>query len=81
MKPPIGIVGKAKGWKLSDAKVLPVAELKLDGYAIIERAVEEGLLYGWTRAHKHTDTPDKDELLEQQHMAIMNQIAEVMAHE
>ena len=31
---------------------------------ILERAIEEGIAYGYHRAHKYTDTPDADLLQE-----------------
>lgn len=41
-------------------KQKPSTELSIDVYAVIRRAVEEGAAIGWRRAHKHTETPDKD---------------------
>ena len=31
---------------------------------ILERAIEDGIAYGYHRAHKYTDTPDSDLLQE-----------------
>lgn len=36
--------------------------VNLDTYAIIANAVIEGVAWGLKRAHKHTDTPSRDEL-------------------
>lgn len=45
-------------------------------YAVLDRAVEEGVAYGWVRAHKHTDSPTKDELLAHIEQAVMTEICE-----
>jgi len=42
----------------------------------MENAVETGLLMGWNRAHKHTDTPDPGSIREYQYEAIMQEICE-----
>ena len=40
-------------------------QLKCNTYTIVERAVEEGVVWGWNRAHKHTDTPSEEYIKEQ----------------
>lgn len=45
-------------------------------YSLIDRCVEDGIQYGWQRAHKHTDTPDETWIRTQIHLAVMNEIAE-----
>lgn len=50
----------------------------IKAYAVIARAVEEGLACGWRRAHKHTDTPDGAHVLEQMEMAVMSALDEVL---
>lgn len=47
-------------------------------YSIIERAVEEGVQYGWNRAHKYEDTPDPETIREHVTREVMNAISEVM---
>ena len=37
---------------------------------IIETAIENGVLIGWRRSHKHTDTPTEDDI----QMAITDEI-------
>ena len=32
--------------------------INVRAYPVLCRAVEEGVRYGWRRAHKHTSTPD-----------------------
>ncbi|MCC7542390.1 MAG: hypothetical protein IT379_39595 [Deltaproteobacteria bacterium] len=39
--------------------------IRIRAYPVIERAVNEGLSAGWRRAHKHTDTPTVEAILEQ----------------
>ena len=36
--------------------------MKVKMYPLIERLAEEGIEAGWNRAHKHTDTPDEEEI-------------------
>lgn len=52
--------------------------LQPDVYAIVQRAVEEGLLGGWHRAHKHTGTPTMETLLEEQERYVMLALEEVI---
>lgn len=47
-------------------------------YAIISRAVEEGVGYGWTRAHKHTNEPDREAAVEAIFNAVMSELCEVL---
>ena len=50
--------------------------MKVKSYAILSNAVELCVMYGWNRAHKHTDTPSEDEIKTQIQQAIMNEICE-----
>lgn len=50
--------------------------MKVKTYSVIERAVEDGVNYGWNRAHKYTDSPTEDELKQQMMMAVMHEICE-----
>jgi len=45
-------------------------------YAIITDAIEVGLKLGWNRAHKHTETPELDDILEAQENAIIARLSE-----
>ena len=45
-------------------------------HAVLDRAIEEGVAYGWRRAHKHTDNPTKDEILAHIEQAVMFEICE-----
>ena len=54
----------------------PYSGLRPKIYALLDTAVESGIAYGWTRAHKHTDTPTEDQIKDEIHRAVMNDIAE-----
>lgn len=43
-------------------------------YALLEMAVRTGIEYGYTRAHKHTDTPSETAVIDSIQMAVMNDI-------
>ena len=43
---------------------------------ILERAIEEGIAYGYHRAHKYTDTPDENLMIERISYAIWLEIDE-----
>ena len=44
--------------------------------ALLEKCIEDGINSGWTRAHKHTETPDPVWIREQIHQAIMFELYE-----
>jgi len=50
--------------------------LQVNVYAVLSRAVEEGIAYGWRRAHKHNDTPSEAEIQEAIHNEVMNAACE-----
>lgn len=43
---------------------------------LIERCIEDGINYGWNRAHKHVDSPSEYEIKDQIQSAIMNELYE-----
>lgn len=43
---------------------------------VLSMAVEDGVGYGYNRAHKHTSTPDEELVREQIYDAVMNSISE-----
>lgn len=45
-------------------------------YDVLCRAVEEGAAYGWQRAHKYTDAPGKDVIVDQIVQGVLNAICE-----
>lgn len=50
--------------------------MKVKTYPVLSRAVEEGVAYGWTRAHKHTDNPSEDSVKDAIADAVMSSIGE-----
>lgn len=50
--------------------------MKIRAYAVLCRAVEEGVAYGWRRAHKHTDTPNAETIEEQIISAVLNEVCQ-----
>lgn len=44
---------------------------------LLENAIEDGVTYGYRRAHKHTETPTEYEICSAISDAVMFQIAEV----
>lgn len=43
-------------------------------YELLDRCIEDGVAYGWQRAHKHTDTPDAQRVKDEIVNAVMNEI-------
>ena len=43
---------------------------------LLEECIADGVSYGFTRAHKHTDTPDRSVIESQIHDAVMAEIDE-----
>lgn len=54
------------------------ASVGVNAYAVIDRAVEEGVAVGWNRAHKHTDTPDAEHVKNCIHDSVLSDLAEVL---
>lgn len=52
--------------------------MKANTYKVLARAVEEGVLVGWNRAHKHTDNPTDDQIKFQLIESVLNEICEWM---
>lgn len=45
-------------------------------YAVLERAVEDGVVYGWRRAHKHDDAPEAAAVQEHVARAVLSEICD-----
>lgn len=54
---------------------------RLNIYSILSDKIEEGINYGWVRAHKHTDNPSQDIIKENLHREIMNSLSEIINYE
>lgn len=50
--------------------------MKVRTYSVIDRAVTDGINYGWNRAHKYTDSPSEDEIKQQMMIAVMHEMCE-----
>jgi hypothetical protein len=48
-------------------------------YVILQRAIDEGVERGWTRAHKYVDKPSENALREAITEAVMGNICEVFS--
>lgn len=56
-------------------------KIKFKTYQLIERAVEDGLAYGYRKAHKHTDNPDEETLKQLILDAVMQEFSEIINFE
>ena len=52
--------------------------LSLRAYYIVSDAVESGVMFGLNRAHKHTDNPSREVLMDNICREVMNALAEVV---
>ena len=52
--------------------------VKIKSYEVVHRAVEEGAARGWQRAHKHTETPSQEAVIESVVEAVMGDLCEVL---
>lgn len=50
--------------------------MKPDSYKLLMRCVEDGIEYGWNRAHKHEGSPSPEHIKEQIELAIQNEVCE-----
>jgi hypothetical protein len=57
------------------------SRVKLRAYNLIERAVEEGVRWGWQHAHKHTQNPDQSAAEDQIVNDVMQQLSEIMEYD
>ena len=51
--------------------------MTVKAYVVLERAVEDGFQYGWNRAHKHMDNPDREHIESEVVRAVLNSICDV----
>lgn len=50
--------------------------MKVRVYPVLRDAIEAGVIYGWTRAHKHTQDPDEYTIKDAIEEAVVNEICE-----
>lgn len=55
--------------------------MKPNEWVVLSRAIEEGVSYGWNRAHKHTENPEPQLIRECIEQAVENSISEVFLFE
>lgn len=61
---------------------LPIKSgVKINAYAVLDRAVDAGIQYGWNRAHKHTATPSPQQIQDEIARAVMTEICEYFKFE
>jgi hypothetical protein len=48
--------------------------MRVNMHKILDDCIERGLAVGFARAHKHTDNPTTENLLEAQQQAIVNEL-------
>lgn len=54
------------------------ATVRFNAYTIVERAVDEGVVYGLNQAHKHNDRPSREVMLGQIINAVMAELSDVI---
>jgi hypothetical protein len=57
----------------------PRAELKINTYVIISRAVEDGIHRGWNRAFKYAESPSSDTIKSEIEKEVLNSLTEVIS--
>jgi hypothetical protein len=55
--------------------------MKVNEYQVMRDCIQAGINRGWQRAHKHTETPSPEQVLEAIEDAIMLQLAEYFIYE
>lgn len=50
--------------------------MKVNEYKVLMEAVEQGVHYGWNRAHKHDDNPSPATIKNQIEQEVLTQICE-----
>lgn len=53
-------------------------QIKVKLYNILHTAVEQGVQIGWTRSHKHTNTPTEESVKEYILREVMNELSDVV---
>lgn len=50
--------------------------MRVRAYEVLHRAVEEGVGYGWRRAHKYTERPDEETIKDQIVTAVLGEVCD-----
>ena len=59
------------------AKQRVTGGMHVRAYEVLRRALEEGIDYGWRRAHKHTEAPGEAAIKDEVLQGILNEVCEV----
>lgn len=51
--------------------------MQVNVFTVLSRAVEEGTIYGWRRAHKYEENPSEERICSEIGEAVINAICEV----
>lgn len=54
------------------------ATVRVDAYRVLSEAVENGVAYGYMRAHKHADNPQEGHLRDEIFAGVMLELCEVL---
>lgn len=57
---------------------MPRGAVRVNAYVVVTRAIEEGINFGWNRAHKHTAQPSEQHIKQEIERAVMNELSEVI---
>ena len=63
---------------MSAKKTKVRSEVSVNAYVVVARAVEEGVNYGYNRAHKHTDEPSAEQLKQAIEDSVLLHLTEVL---
>lgn len=58
-------------------RFLPRGGVKVDVYKMVSRAVENGVISGWHRAHKHSEAPAAETIRWEIESAVMHELGDV----
>lgn len=67
---------KKKSSKKPSRSLVTDTGMRAKTYAMLRTAVEDGITVGYNRAHKHTPTPDREDVKGQIELAVMSEICE-----
>lgn len=67
--------------KAPRARLVVKTPVRFRVHAIISEKVEQGVRYGYSRAHKHTNTPNAEAFTEAIEQAVMDALSEVIDFE
>lgn len=65
-------------WLAGKQSVQKESKMKANTYKVLARCVEEGVAWGWNRAHKYGDNPTPEALQNHIVEAVLNEVCEWM---